>query len=69
MYCCLCPRLHKNRVLPCLQTALVLIETDIEAGTHGHRKMSEAPAPVLGSEEEATELDMPEVKIIKFYLY
>ena len=31
-------------------------------------KMSEAPAPVLGS-EEATELDMPEVKIIKFYLY
>ena len=26
-------------------------------------------APVLGSEEEATELDMPEVKIIKFYLF
>ena len=31
--------------------------------------MLEAPAPVLGSEEEATELDIPEVKIIKFYLY
>ena len=32
-------------------------------------RMSEAPAPVLGSEEEATELDVPEVKINKFYLY
>ena len=28
-----------------------------------------APAPVLGSEEEATELDTPEEKLIKFYLY
>ena len=32
-------------MLPCLQTALALIETDdIEAGTHGHRKHQESAA-------------------------